>query len=88
MYVCIFDDELMRSRMLEFMVPAFLKALHLVNILSEIRLVLIVHRCFHPFLQRYSWLSPQPSRLAYSTSMHRAYHKWPKEREEIKEEDL
>lgn len=69
----------MQKQMLEFMVRAFLKALHLVNILLEIRLVLIVHRCFHPFLQRYSLPAPPPSRLAYLTSMHRAYHKWPEE---------
>lgn len=67
--------------MLEFMAQAFLKALHLVNILLGIRLALIVRRCFHPFLQRYSWLSPQPSRLAYLRSMHQAYHRWPEERE-------
>lgn len=70
----------MQRQMLEFMALAFLKALHLVNILSGIRLVLIVHRCFHPFLQRCSWLAPQPSRLAYSTNMHQAYHILPEER--------
>jgi hypothetical protein len=70
------------------MALAFLKALHLVNILSGIRLVLIVHRCFHPFLQRYSWLSPRLSRLAYLKNMHRAYHKWPEDGREQKGKEL
>jgi hypothetical protein len=72
----------MQRKRLEFMAPTSCSTPHLVNILSGIRLVLIVRRCFHPFLRRCSWLSPRQSQLACSTNMHQAYHKSPEGRGE------
>jgi hypothetical protein len=83
--VCVaIRDVFMRKYNREFMARAFLKALHLVSILSGIRLVLIVRRCFHPFLQRCSWLFLLPSQRACSKSMHQACHIWPREEERKK----